>query len=661
MAVGITKKDGRWVALVSYEQRQIAKGVGFKWDKYTREWYTYDPTVAAKLGGGKDLDKALAKSSLLTTLSSATELEKEDPRIVAPPTGLKYLPFQKVPILYALENKNMLLSDEMGLGKTIETIGVINSDPGIATALIVCPNSLKLNWKAELQTWLTREYRVEVASSQHFPNDYNILIINYDICWRYQMQLRERIWDLLVLDEATYIKNSKAQRTISILGGKRGKSDKVLPLQAARHIYLTGTPIPNRPVEGWTLFHSLAPAVFDSWWAYVHRYCDAHNNGFGMDTSGASNLDELRTKLRQTIMVRRLKKDVLKDLPPKRRMIIEVPPTAGSVKNKVDKEIATYQSGLARLKGLQKAVELAKADEDESHYKTAVKTLRSATSALFSEISKLRHDTAVAKIPFVTDFLKDTLDEGAAKIIVFAHHHDVIHGICEAFPGVSVSLTGEDSTALRQESVERFQKDPSCKLFVGSILAAGFGLTLTASSHVVFAELDWVPGNVTQAEDRAHRIGQKDMVLVQHVVFNDSLDARMAKILVAKQEVIDRALDHGPEWKEVADTPLLASSSAPGATEDTPRKKLKDLSMKITKGHIKYIQEALRTIANLDGDRASQLNSVGFSRIDTELGHSLAEERSLTPMQAALGWKIARKYRRQLPVELQTIFEEELV
>jgi SWI/SNF-related matrix-associated actin-dependent regulator 1 of chromatin subfamily A len=147
--------------------------------------------------------------------------------------------------------------------------------------------------------------------------------------------------------------------------------------------------------------------------------------------------------------------------------------------------------------------------------------------------------------------LLDSVD----KVVVMAHHHDVVDILTEALAEYGVvSLTGRDNQADRQTSIDRFQDHPEVRVFVGSIQAAGIGITLTAASTVVFAELDWVPGNMSQAEDRCHRIGQTDSVLVQHVVLDGSIDARLAKTLVEKQAVITMAIDDGlvsPRGEEV--------------------------------------------------------------------------------------------------------------
>src|SRR3990167_6920453 len=195
---------------------------------------------------------------------------------------------------------------------------------------------------------------------------------------------------------------------------------------------------------------------------------------------------------------------------------------------------------------------------------------RAASQAAFTEISKLRHATALAKLPMVMIHLRDQLDAGN-KVVVFAHHHDVVAAIAAEFGAAAVTLTGETGMAERQAAVDRFQSDDSCTLFIGSIHAAGVGITLTAAAHVIFAELDWVPGNLSQAEDRCHRIGQSGSVLVQHLVLDGSIDATMAQTITAKQDIIDRALDD-PASTDIAQIPVSVSVCA----TDTMSRKIID-------------------------------------------------------------------------------------
>ncbi len=190
------------------------------------------------------------------------------------------------------------------------------------------------------------------------------------------------------------------------------------------------------------------------------------------------------------------------------------------------------------------------------------------------------------------------------------------------------------------------REPPGCRLFIGGILAAGVGITLTAASHVVFAELDWVPGNITQAEDRCHRIGQTDMVLVEHLVLEESLDARMAEVLVEKQEVLSAALDKVPDIS--AQAPAVPSKDRPATDKATPDQ-LAKVAATFTPEQVEAIHTALRELADMDGDRARTINGMGFSKLDSDIGHSLARAPRLTPKQAALGALIVRRYRRQVP------------
>jgi SWI/SNF-related matrix-associated actin-dependent regulator of chromatin subfamily A-like protein 1 len=460
--------------------------------------------------------------------SKAASAEIDLPR----PAGLDYLPFQKAGIQYALARKNTLIGDEMGLGKTIMAIGVINADPTIASVVIVCPKSLKLNWQRELEKWLARPMTIGVANGEFPATD--IVIASYESVKKHAEQIQLKTWGACIVDEAHYIKNAKAQRSVA-----------VKTIKATRKIRMTGTPIVNRPAELHNIIEDMEPA-FGSFFSFAKRYCNAHQNGFGWDFSGASNLDELQRRLRETIMVRRLKADVLTELPRKIRQVVEVEAETAAQKKAVKREADTEAAHEAKLGKLRAAVELSKA-ESETIYKAAVARLNEAVQVQFSEMSKLRHETAVAKIPAVIAHIANALDDNEEKIILAAHHHDVIDALVLAASEAGwnpVSITGDTNESDRQSAVDKFQTDPTCRLFVGSITAAGVGITLTASSHVIFAELDWVPGNVSQMEDRAHRIGQLNTVLIQHIVLNGSLDARMARMIIAKQTVIDSALDH---------------------------------------------------------------------------------------------------------------------
>lgn len=571
--------------------------------------------------------------------SRATDAEIDVPA----PEGLAYLPFQRAGIAFAFARPATLIGDEMGLGKTIQAIGVINARAGIKTVLIVCPASLKLNWARELHKWLARSMSVGIANGSALPST-DIVVVNYDILAKHHAALRARTWDLLVVDEVHYAKNAKARRTQELLG-KRAKdgSYDVEPIRAGQRLYLTGTPIVNRPIELFPLLHSLDAVAWPNFFRFAKRYCNASHNGYGWDFSGASNLDELQRRLRETIMVRRLKADVLKELPPKRRQVIVIPHDDKGA----DAETAEFDRRAEVVQTLAAQIELAKAADDAVGYAKAVEELKGIRKVLFEEMAAKRHQTALRKLPYVVEHLKEAV-ESSGKVVVFAHHHDVVDGLVQALAGDGIKhvvLTGETPMAQRQANVEAFQNDASIKVFIGSITAAGVGLTLTAASHVIFAELDWVPGNITQAEDRCHRIGQASSVLVQHVVMDRSIDARMTELLVQKQQVMDAALD---KHFQIPAQPEWFSEPAPAKTEITKAESVEA----IPDAQIEAIHAALKFLAGMDWDRATQKNDAGYNKIDSIIGRSLAEWPVLTQKQAALGKRICRKYRRQIPTEI---------
>lgn len=556
---------GVFVLRSEYEDRALPKGAGLRWHsgyncrradcqlcehELTRVWWTDDVLKALELVDHADDElretleeragpaaehrkkeqrrtaRAEAKRVLARKRTLAASKAQDAELDVPCPDGLEYLPYQRAAIAFGTGRPHALLADEMGLGKTIEALGVINADPKARKVLIVCPASLKLNWAREAERWLVDRGPVGVAGKT-FPEDAEVVIINYDILGKWRAKLR-RTWDVLIADECHYVKNKSAKR-----------SKRLYALKARRRLFLTGTPILNRPVELWAIVSSLAPEEFDSFWPFAKRYCKPCKNRYGWDFTGAARLDELHERLRSTIMVRRTKAQVLPDLPPKRRQVIEL--DSEHIASLISVETKAWHEHRERLNALRAA---GRGDEELDEAQLAA--LKASVNLAFGELAKLRQATALAKVPLVLDHVRSVLED-AGKIVVFAHHRAVVQELAEPFGDEAVTLTGGDDVASRQAAVDRFQTDDTCRLFIGSITAAGFGLTLTAAAHVIFAELDWVPAHLTQAEDRTHRIGQEDSVLVQHLVLQDSLDARMVGTLIKKQRVIDKVVDGGDQ------------------------------------------------------------------------------------------------------------------
>ncbi len=590
----------------------------------------------------QEIPKALIEKRAATVeASKATDADIDIPA----PEGLSYLPYQRAGIAWAKQRDGTLIGDEMGLGKTIQAVGLINSDPKIHRVLVICPASLKINWFRELRKWLVTPKTIGIADGKCFPTT-DIVIANYDILHKWPNKLAF-MWDLLVVDEAHLLKSRDARRTKAVIGYRAKKSeDPALSksgIPAKRKVLMTGTPIQNRPIELWGLISYVDPVNWPAkdFFKFAKRYCGAAQNNFGWDMSGASNLGELQEKLRSTCMIRRLKKDVLKELPPKRRQIVMLPSEGMECIENEKRATAKYEDQMSALKV---AVELAKVGDNEEAYKTACEALKGGVTIGFTELAKVRHETAVAKIPLVIEHVTEALEE-VEKLLIFCHHRDVAAALQHAFQG-SVMVLGGMSGPEKMSAVDRFQNDPQCRVFIGNMQAAGVGLTLTAATQVIFAELDWVPGNVSQAEDRAHRIGQLESILIQHLVLEDSLDARMVEIIVEKQAIIDKALDHLKA--EVAAEPVAPLRQK---SVSVTRAQVEAEALNITDDQLEAIHTGLKMLAGVCNGAVSW-DGAGFSKVDTGIGKSLAESLFITRRQATIGKRLCLKYKRQLPADL---------
>lgn len=663
----ITHNGRCFIAVCSYEERELPKRAGFYWHPepgqcfsakrkkpcpacdtgLKKSWWTDDPVKVQPLREHCDLQalEALGEHRANVEASRADHSDVDVPV----PDGLAYLPFQRAGIAYAMARESTLIGDDPGLGKTIQALGVANADPSVKSILVICPASLRLNWLREAELWLVRQREsYVVASNDPVPETAELVIANYDRLKGHVLAgLMARSWDLLVVDECHALKSSTTQRSKRVLGyWDKQKKQQVPGLisRARRKLMLTGTPILNRPKEVQPIVGALLPDQFGNFFKFGLRYCNGHQTRWGWDFDGASRLDELQERLRSTCMVRRLKAEVLKELPAKRRQVIVIP--ADEVGDLVAGEAAAFAAHEERLADARDAVALAHAAGDEQAYEAAVAALSSASRTAFTEISIVRHEVALAKVPVVLEHLDGLAESGVDKLIVFGHHRDVVAQIAGHYGDASVTVTGETKLEDRQAAVDRFQNDPTCRVFVGTIGAAGVGFTLTAAAHVVFAEIDWVPALVSQAEDRTHRIGQTNSVLVQHVVLDGSLDAKIARTLVAKQAIIDAALDaiHAAVKRE----PVLPVADADGRTTDRPRS-----YPAATAAQREAAGLCLQLLAGVC-DGARKLDGQGFNRVDSRIGHDLATRSlsgSLTDGQVWLAQKIVRKYRRQLPEE----------
>lgn len=538
--------DGyRFLLDIPFSERKTASAAGFHFDEVKRCWWTGLPSVAKIFESCADFKakERLGDEQKQIALSRALESNLAVPA----PEGLSLAPFQRAAVEYVLPRQNCLIADEMGVGKTVEAIGIINYDPSIKKILLICPATIRLSWSRELMKWLVRKFSGGFAFEKVFPGDADIVISSYDMVKKFRHEIDKHHWDLLIMDESHMVKSFQALRTRACLGGKLYGKEVYPPIQADRRIWMTGSPILNRPTELWPMLSVADPDDLGvSEWHFLNRYCKPWQSPWGTTeySPNKENLEELQNRLRAKLMVRRLKKDVLKYLPPKRRQIIALPPEAA--KKAVQAELEFYNRNHEIIEeAVQKAQESQQAG-DELSYKAAAAELQKGRNALLFEMGTLRRATAVAKIPFIIEYLEHALEQ-KDKVVFFAHHLDVINAVALHFKKICVAHHGSMSENQKQAARDRFQgshtipQDPKCKLFIGAItISQGFDLTI--ADLCVMGELDWRPLIVTQAEDRLHRYTQLKSVQVVHLVFDGSLDATMVKKIVQKQEMIERSL-----------------------------------------------------------------------------------------------------------------------
>ena len=418
---------------------------------------------------------------------------------------------QKEAIQKLVENKKFILADDMGLGKTTSTI-IAALEAGSKKVLIICPATLKINWKREIENYSNK--LVYIVEGKNFSTDSDFVIINYDIIKNFHdpkkkddSQVLLANFDLVIIDEAHYIKNAQAQRTKLI-------NDIVKNVD--RLWLLTGTPMTSRPIDYFNLLSLVDSPVSKNWMAYVIRYCEGYQFKAGprkvWNVMGASNLEELRDRTSGTIL-RRLKENVL-DLPDK-----IITPVYLKLKSKQYEEVmGDYYDWYDK-------------NPDESK----------SLTVQFSKLTKVRQIIADEKITQTIEIAENIIEQDK-KVIIFCNFTDSLNKITEHFGKTAVKLDGSMSKTSRQFSVDQFQENPKVKVFVGNIKAAGVGITLTAAEAVIMNDLSFLPSDHAQSEDRAYRYGQKNNVLVYYPIFENTIEGIIYDILNNKKLVISTVM-----------------------------------------------------------------------------------------------------------------------
>lgn len=436
--------------------------------------------------------------------------------------------YQKEGVKFLLERKKCVLADDMGLGKTYQTI-VAALESGCKKILIICPASLKLNWKKELLNFVDEDEISVIQGSNWEPKKFTI--INYDILkkfhtvidkrknykeWEIAKDIVNEGFDLFVLDEAHSIKNSNSNRSKIVMDIK-----KYLNLE---YIWLlTGTPISNRPINYYNILKLINSPLGENWQFYVLRYCNGKQIRLGKTnkrfwiTTGASNLDELNQRTRNFIL-RRTKEQHL-DLPDKIRTPVFIELENRKEYDKVYEKYLEWR----RING--KSTNVARK---------------------LVELSLLRKFLAIEKTNYTIDLVDNMLDQDK-KVIIFTNYKEEMDIFVKKYGKSCVSIHGGTKMEDRQKNVEAFQNDENIKVFVGQVVAAGVGLTLTKAEVVVFNSLDWVPGNLEQAEDRAYRISQTKTVNVYYPIFDNTVDMIVWGVLNRKKQIINQIMDNNDD------------------------------------------------------------------------------------------------------------------
>jgi SWI/SNF-related matrix-associated actin-dependent regulator 1 of chromatin subfamily A len=495
-------------------------GAGFRQNDGKKFWW-----VPASSGGAL-LNWAKGINGNVSTKPAALEIGDIEPLpelTIDIPLKMKLFPYQRRGVAYGIEKKRIINGDDMGLGKTAQTIATLTG-AGAKCILVICPATLKENWKREWKMWTGREAmvlndRVKNTWPQYYKvGMINVFICNYESLKKYFIQeinkpedkplrlnhivFKETIdlFDAVVIDELHRTKDYKTQLSKFCMGITRGKEYV---------IGLTGTPVVNKPIDLLAQLQIIGRLVeFGGYKGFTDRYCQGFNQ--------SSNLKELNYFLNKTCFFRRLKKEVLNDLPDKMRSIVSCEITTRKDYDKAEAEFISFlRDNLNKTEG-----EISIALRGEAMVKMGI----------------LKKLSAKGKIDAMIEQIREVVEAGE-KIIVFATHKDVIAELKQAIPG-SVTVIGDDSMDQRQRNVDAFQKNPNCQVIICNIQSGGVGITLTASSRVAFIELPWHPAHADQAEDRAWRIGQKNSVQCTYLLGQNTIDEYIYNIIEKKRAMV---------------------------------------------------------------------------------------------------------------------------
>lgn len=417
-----------------------------------------------------------------------------------------------------------LLADEQGLGKTIQALYWVRKTPRHRPVVVVTPASVKYVWRHEAQTHFGMKTIVlegfRPKRVMNIQGEGDIVVLNYEILKSWLPALLRLKPQVVILDEVHYISSPTTKRT---------KATWKLCDGVPSVVGLSGTPFTNRTIELWSVLQAIKPELFPEMSVFAWRYTKPFHWRGRWHYKGSKNSKELHGILRKNVMIRRLKKEVLPDLPPKSRILVPFRISDLREYNQAEKHFIRWL-----------------------HTKSPARAKRAKKSQALTKIGYLVRLAAKIKLRWterwIQDWLKDNPDK---KLVVLSMHTDVIRHVYKRFNRIAVKVDGSVSGQKRVESVRKFQGHRGCRLFVGHWKAAGIGLTLTASNVVAALDLPWTSGDMVQGEDRIHRIGQKLKCFIYYLVALGTIEEKQLKILKEKSAVLAAILDGRRSTKDL--------------------------------------------------------------------------------------------------------------
>ena len=402
-----------------------------------------------------------------------------------------------------------LVANDMGTGKTIEALAYAH-EQDVQSVLIVCPASVLYKWQDEIEKWCGWESQILKTGKTKWK-DTRVHIVSYAMMLNRIYELRDMEFDLIIADEVHNIKNKDARRSVAfeMLMGKR-------------KLFLSGTPFLNRPIELYNILHQINPLRWQSYWAFAKKYAGAYQKDVWVkggrrkvwDVNGASNLDELKQKI-EPILIRRKRMDVLTELPELTR-------------NKVRVDIST--------KGVYNTARL-----DFKRWLTLQGNTSTSPNAL-SKLNSLRKIIGEGKVQSAIELAEDALLDIDRKIVLYAHHKDVVKALKEGLKDYGVdTIVGDDSNQRRAETVKKFQTAELPRVLVISS-AGGEGIDLYRADTLIIVEREWNESKEAQVEARLHRNGQKNAVQVYYLIGNDTIDVQIDELITHKHEIFDEVI-----------------------------------------------------------------------------------------------------------------------